>query len=421
MSDSGTGRAPFDRRRSVWWLVAAGLAVVVGLIVRSFVGTLVFGLFVYYAVRPIYRRLLTYAESRVMATTTTMVVAAVPLLLVVVYGAGLAVQELLAAFGTETTGVVLSRFVENSASFTRLVQNPTAVLADFDRITQIQENLAPVLGTVGVVGSVFLRLSLSLAVAFFLLQDGHRIEQWFRSEVADADSTAYVFFRGVDSDLETVYFGNVLTVIGVTVASIVVYNSYNVLAPPTVSIPVPTLLALLTGIATFVPLVVGKLVYLPVGVFLLWKAFRFDASVAYPVGFLVAAFLLLDILPQTFLRPLISGRSLHSGLVLFGYVLGAAYFGWYGLFLGPLIVVLGVQFLKHVLPDLADGSEFVPEEGSGVDIGTDPLTESGPDVPVERGVDEPGDGVTDVDGDSATDTADDDSNSPDSGAEPTGS
>jgi predicted PurR-regulated permease PerM len=151
MSDSGTGRAPLDRRRSVWWLVAAGLAVVVGLIVRSFVGTLVFGLFVYYAVRPIYRRLLTHAESRVMATTTTMVVAAVPLLLVVVYGAGLAVQELLAAFGTETTGVVLSRFVENSASFTRLVQNPTAVLADFDRITQIQENLAPVLGTVDVV------------------------------------------------------------------------------------------------------------------------------------------------------------------------------------------------------------------------------------------------------------------------------
>ncbi|MFB6176258.1 MAG: AI-2E family transporter, partial [Halobaculum sp.] len=228
MSDSGDGETPIDRRRAVWWLVAAALALVVGLIVRSFVGTLVFGLFVYYAIRPIHRRLLVHAESRVTATTTTMVVAAVPLLLVVIYGAGLAVRELLAAFGTETTGMVLNRFVENSASFTRIVKNPTAVLADFDRITRIQENLAPVLGTVGLVGGVFLRLSLSLAVAFFLLQDGHRIEQWFRSEVADPDSTAYVFFRGVDSDLETVYFGNVLTVIVVTLASIVVYNTYNV-------------------------------------------------------------------------------------------------------------------------------------------------------------------------------------------------
>ncbi|MFB6176181.1 MAG: AI-2E family transporter, partial [Halobaculum sp.] len=201
------------------------------------------------------------------------------------------------------------------------------------------------------------------------------------------------------------------------------------LAPPAVSIPVPTLLALLTGIATFVPLVVGKLVYVPVGVFLLWNALRFDASFAYPVEFLVVAFLLLDILPQTFLRPLISGRSLHSGLVLFGYVLGAAYFGWYGLFLGPLIVVLGVQFLKHVLPDLADGSEFVPREEEGVDIGTDPLTESGPGVPVERtehepddGLTEVEDGLTEVDDEPATDTTDDDDgNSPDGGAEPTGS
>ncbi|MEF8868776.1 MAG: AI-2E family transporter, partial [Haloarculaceae archaeon] len=54
-------------------------------------------------------------------------------------------------------------------------------------------------------------------------------------------------------------------------------------------------------------------------------------------------------------------------------VLGAAYFGWYGLFLGPLLAVLGVQLLKQVLPDLVGGDPFVPERDEGVEIGSDPV------------------------------------------------
>jgi predicted PurR-regulated permease PerM len=408
MSSNGSASG-MDRRRIGWWLVGAALALVVGLVVRSFVGTLVFGLFVYYAIRPIHRRLLAYADSRVTATSATMIVAAVPLLAILLYGAGLALREFLALAGSETAQTVIAQFGGDADSLTRIVQNPTAVLAELDRVTRLREGLSAVLGTVGFIGGVFLRLSLALALSFFLLQDGHRIEDWFRSEIAKRGSTADVFLRGVDADLETVYFGNVLTVLGVTVASIVVYHTYNFLAPAAVSLPAPTLLALLTGVATFVPLVVGKLVYVPAGALLVWNAVQFDAPLGYPLGFLVVAFLFLDILPQTFLRPYVSGRSLHSGLVLFGYVLGAAYFGWYGLFLGPLIVVLGVQFTKHVLPDLADGSEFVPERDEGVEIGTDPLEEEVKEE-AERET-KVGDGDSDDNGLAATGESDDDTGS----------
>ena len=376
MGDTVTG-VGIDRRRAGWWIVALALTVVVGFVVRAFVGTFVFGLFVYYAVRPIYRRLDPYTDSRVETAVATVLAAAVPLLAILLYGSGLAVRELLAAFGTETAQRVLSEFVREPAALTNALDDPTTLLSQF-QVTNIQDGLATVLGTVGFVGGVLLRLSLALALTFFLLRDGHRVEEWFRSEVAAGDSTAYVFLRGVDADLETVYFGNVLTVVGVTVASVAVYNAYDLIAPAAVSPPVPTLLGVLTGLATFVPIVVGKLVYVPVTAILFWNALRTDAWLGFPVGFLVVAFLFLDILPQTVVRPYVSGRSLHSGLVLFGYVLGAAYFGWYGLFFGPLIVVFGVQFLKHVLPDLADGSAFVPESDEGVEIGTDPLIDGDP-------------------------------------------
>ena len=281
----------FDRRRTGWWLVGAALAVVVGFVVRSFVGTVVFGLFVYYAVRPVHRRLLPYADSRIEATVTTLVVAAVPMLLVLIYGTGLAVRELIGAVGPETAGVIAQRLLGDSTTVTQLAENPLAVAGDFETLDQIRANLSATLATAGLVGSAFLRLSLALTLTFFLLQDGHRVESWFREDVADGESTAYVFLRGADADLETVYFGNVLTVIGVTVASILVYNAYNLVAPSVVSLPVPTLLAVSTGFATFVPIVVGKLVYVPVGGFLFVQAARVDASFLFPAAFVVVAFL----------------------------------------------------------------------------------------------------------------------------------
>ena len=375
------GNVTIDRRRAGWWLVGLALAVVVGLIVRTFVGTVVFGLFVYYAVRPIHRRLLGYADSRLGASVTTMIVAAVPLLVVMIYAAGLAARELVSVAGPELADVVIQRAVGDSEAVVELIEDPTAALAQLDTLGQVGANLSAVVAAVGFLGSGLLRLSLALALAFFLLQDGGKIDEWFREEIADGESVAYVYLRGVDADIETVYFGNVLTVVGVTVASVVVYNVYNALAPAAVSLPVPTLLALLTGLATFVPIVVGKLVYLPAGALLFVDAVRADASFLYPIAFLAVAFVLLDVVPQTFVRPYVSGRSLHPGLVLFGYVMGAAYFGWYGLFLGPLVVVVTVQFLKQVLPDLVRGDEFVPDDEEGVEMGTDPLTAGGPSVP----------------------------------------
>ncbi|ELZ21815.1 hypothetical protein C476_07408 [Natrinema limicola JCM 13563] len=42
------------------------------------------------------------------------------------------------------------------------------------------------------------------------------------------------------------------------------------------------------------------------------------------------------------------------GLVLLGYFLGTLSFGWYGLFLGPIVVVLAVHFADKIFSDLVD-------------------------------------------------------------------
>jgi predicted PurR-regulated permease PerM len=364
-----------DQKRLGWWVVSLGLAAVIGAVAASFVGTLVFGLFCYYAARPVHRWITRRLDHPGAVAGLTLLTLVLPVLVLIGYGVTVAYGELAAVAGLDATRAVLDRLVGDPGPVSALLADPVAYLSRLEGIDRIRQGLSAALTTLGFVGNGLLHLSLALGMTFFLLRDGSRVESWFLSEIADEESTAYAFLRGADADLETVYFGNVLSVLGVAVAAVLLYNGYNLLAPGAVRLPAPTLLGLLTGLATFVPVVVGKLVYLPAGAYLLWAAVRSEAGLAYPVVFLVVSFLLLDVLPQTVLRPLVSGRSLHSGLVLFAYVLGAAYFGWYGLFLGPLLVVLGIQLLKQVVPDLVGGDPFVPESDEGVDIGSDPVVE----------------------------------------------
>lgn len=51
------GESKFDRSRVLWWALTAVLAGTLGLLVYSYIGTFVLGIFIYYAARPVYRRL----------------------------------------------------------------------------------------------------------------------------------------------------------------------------------------------------------------------------------------------------------------------------------------------------------------------------------------------------------------------------
>ena len=52
------------RRHPVWVFVGIALLAAVAYVVRAFIGTLVFGLFLYYATRPVYNRIEGGSASR---------------------------------------------------------------------------------------------------------------------------------------------------------------------------------------------------------------------------------------------------------------------------------------------------------------------------------------------------------------------
>ena len=358
-----------DRSRLAWLAVGAVCLGAVALFVHAFVGTFALGLFVYYAARPLQHRLRRHTTDD-SAAVLTMLFLVVPALAVLAYVAVAAVGELAALLGSDAAAMLVRTVAPGPDPVARLLRDPVAFLSEVEGVDAIRAGALAVLAQVGVLTTAVLHLTLALAFAFFLYRDDERVEGWFRAEVGDRDSAAYAFLRAIDRDLETVYFGNLLTVLFVTGLAVVVYNAFSLFAPLT--LPVPTLLALLTGLATFVPLVVGKLVYVPATAYLGLRAVEADVSLAVPAGFLVVCFLLLDLVPQSVVRPYVSGRTLHTGLVLFSYVLGTALFGWYGLFYGPLLAVVVVQFANVILPDLVRDRPVGPAPSTVLSIGSDP-------------------------------------------------
>ena len=108
------------------------------------------------------------------------------------------------------------------------------------------------------------------------------------------------------------------------------------------------------------PLLVGKVVYVPVLAYLGLQAVRTERT-ALPVvgGVAVGYFLLLDFLPQTSPHPYISGRQLDAMLLMFAYLLGPILFGWYGFFLLPVLFIAMLEAIRIVFPDLLHGERLM--------------------------------------------------------------
>lgn len=137
----------------------------------------------------------------------------------------------------------------------------------------------------------------------------------------------FTYALTVDTDLESIFYGNLLFVLFMSGLATATYTITNLVAPPGMQVPMAFTLGVLTGLASLIPLVVTKIVYLPVVGYLAVQGG--GQHLVFLGGLLVVYFLVLDIIPLTFIHPYISGKTLNSMVLLFAYILGPILFGWY--------------------------------------------------------------------------------------------
>ena len=360
-----------NEKRFVVALFGLTIAVIAGYIAQRFVAALTVAVFLYYSTRRFYHRLERFRlPSRVRAVISLSVIA-VPLLVLLsstvvllIVEAGRIIERYPVAETVGADGWLVGVTELSDLTFAGMIAAYRS--GDFDPLIQFFVDHASLLTST--VSGLLLNLLITVIVTYYLLLDGSKLHDWLLR--FDDDAIVREYLEAADAELETVLYGNLLNVIAISVIAVATYTGYNLVAPDVVSVPYPTLAGALTGIASLIPVIGMKIVYLPLAAATAIPTILDNEPglLVYVVGFLAVAVVVVDTIPDIVLRPYFSGESTHVGLLMLAYVFGPVVFGFYGLFLAPIVLVLVLTFADTALPGL---------------LGAEP-DETGPTVPTEQ-------------------------------------
>ncbi|WP_338742442.1 AI-2E family transporter [Haloplanus salilacus] len=377
------------RYRFGWWGFGVALGAALMYVVYSFIGTFVFGVFIYYATRPIYRRIRRVIRQPTLAAAVSLFALTLPALLLVVYALSIALNQL-QRYADDGMGLlstlpfVDSELIENVADPATLLELDPQEYLTGEGIASALASLGSAVDTVAFLGVGAVHLFVMFALAFYLLRDGGRLSRWSINRFGDDRGLLQSYGKAVDRDFKAIFFGNILNAVFTGTIGVLVYSVLNVYAPAGVAIPAAALVGLLAGVASLVPMVGMKLVYVPVAAYLAVLSLLTDPNTLWFAGtFAVVSFVVVDTIPDLLLRPYVSGRSLHVGSLMIAYTLGPLLFGWYGIFLAPMFLVTIIHFSRIVLPELMAPEPIQP-------------------FAVDPGTLDPSDGVDDVAAEDAT-------------------
>lgn len=343
------------RDHAIWWLLTFVLGGVLAFTLYSFIGTFVLGVFIYYTARPVDDRMREFVGNPRLCSLATLLAFEIPFLGMAAYVVFVSIVELGTFLGAGRAFLLQFGPVE----LFEAIEDPGRILEGLNT-EQTRHIVQAGLDVTGPIATFALHFMIAVGIAFVLLRKDDRVAAWLRTQLGE-DAPLLTYFRRVDADLQVVYFSNLRVIVTTALLGVLVYNGYNAVTPSVVRLPVPTLLGVLTGAATMIPIVVGKLVYLPAVAYLSVRAAATDPGLlVYPLGLLVVALLALDLFPVLILRPYLAGRTTRRSLMFFAYVFGGLVFGWYGLFLAPLLLVATIHLAEIAFFDLARGEPIGP-------------------------------------------------------------
>ena len=173
-----------------------------------------------------------------------------------------------------------------------------------------------------------------LFTLFFFFRDGHRLYNAFYNAIPIEAAHKTLMFDRLNQTMVAVVRGTLLTALAQGLAAGLVYWALDV--------PFPVFLGSLSALLSLLPFGGTALVWAPVATYLFWTAPLWKGIVMIVVG--VGLVGLMD----NFLQPLLvgSGADLPVLFLFFASIGGLAYFGFIGLFLGPILLGIAMAAFK---------------------------------------------------------------------------
>lgn len=166
---------------------------------------------------------------------------------------------------------------------------------------------------------------------FYFARDGDKIMVYISDIIPDKDKRFYQqIFNSADDVLKSIIVGNVIpaAILGVLSGVLYFFLGY----------PYAILLAIISGIAMFIPIIGPWIVYGILGVFSVLVGNTFQGIMVIFFGWII------ETSTDFYIRPRISVQysEVHPLVFLLGFIYGAVTMGIPGLFIGPLI--LGITY-----------------------------------------------------------------------------
>jgi len=353
-------------RRAIVGLVILGLLWVVALVVVAFIAPVVFAVFLYYAVRPIFEFLDRFGLPRSLRAVLSLLLFGVPFLVLLAYTVAVIAVELETFLTSQ--GILDSareRIVDEMNIAELDVTQLKTLLTETESLPSPDVLLDALVTATSAVGGAFFQGVIIVAAVYYMLVDGPPFVEWFL-DTFDHGGVLRRYAREVDSELSQTMFGNIATIFVTGIMAILTFYGFNLLVPATIEVPYPALAGTLVGVATLIPVVGIKLVYVPIVVGLGARAWvAGEPGLAVPVGaLLVVSAVMLDFIPDIFARAQFSGERTHNGLLILAYLMGPALFGFYGLFLAPILLIATTEGIRILLPYVVSGTSAEPTQAT---------------------------------------------------------
>ena len=358
-----------------WLIFGVALILLLLWIMQPFLDVFVYAIFLYYITRPIKRWLGKYIKNETLQVLISLLLLALPLILLITYTLLFGISQLMAVnnqYGL-TSVLPAGPLANASASITEFQHNLTSghfSLSDITNqnwyrtisgysgaLTSLKDIL---LVTGSTIADILFKLFIIFFIAFTLLKDDHHIRSWFSktfpSLMEEHNGLFPRYMRHVDSDLQKIFFGNLLSIVFFAIIAVIAFNLLNVFAPtPSLQIPAPVLLGILCGVSAMIPFIGMWLVVGPLMIYLLIHSLLAGTlmpNLVYFIFMFLFIFIFVTTLPGFIVGPLIARGDVKTGLLMFAYIIGPLVFGITGIFLGAIVLVLLTHYFNLVLPEL---------------------------------------------------------------------
>lgn len=199
--------------------------------------------------------------------------------------------------------------------------------------------------TLASIPSLFIDLGIYLVTSIYLYKDGPKIKRKTFEIIDNLPDDEEKIIRTLIRSIDSIFRGVFMTQLTVAVIlTFVTAAGFYAIGFITSYIPFTIIWAILIGIAALMPLFAAFMVYGPIGLYYI----LFGAPVK---GALILVFgtIVLNILPEIFLRPFVGSRQMneHPLIIFTGFIAGPLTLGLKGLIMGPILLILSKEFLLN--------------------------------------------------------------------------